>query len=386
MSISITTSRLLLDESPLVVLPALAKLVGLNESIIIQQIHYWLQKSNHEHEDKPWIYNSISSWQKQFPFWCTKTIQRTIKSLKAKGLIETGNFNKLKFDKTTWYTISYDQLELLLQPEKKVMPKCPTDVDNMSNTDGQPVPLIDKDIVSQPIPETTKITTKTTTDIVVKKSKDLVLPDWLNKEIWKEWNEHRKSIKKPLTPLAIKRQINTLEKYKDQHEELLGEAIEKGWVNIVTPDKRFDKGIGTGGYSNGKENIQESYRRDLSKQGDLNTEDLMTRTTKTNSMLTEKYGVKLGIFRFGEREDWVKYMGTEYVTLQIKHPRSKLNKIKVLFHIDELRQNLYVHLHGKEWSDVLEKSYKVSNEKSMLVAKLPEITEDKKEGYDEVPF
>lgn len=386
MSISIPTSRLLLDESPLVVLPALAKQVGLNESIIIQQIHYWLQKSNHEHEDRLWIYNSIASWQEQFPFWSTKTIQRIIKSLKDKKLIETGNFNRLKFDKTTWYTICYNQLELLLQPEKKVMTECPVDVDNMSNTDSQSVSLIDEDIVSQPIPKTTKNTTKTTTDIVVKKSEDPLLPDWLNKEIWEEWIEHRKSIKKSLTPLAIKRQINTLEKYKDQHEELLGEAIEKGWINIVTPDKRFDKGVGTGGYSNGKENLQESYLRDLSKQGDLNTQDLLSRTTQVNSVISGKFGVEIGIFRFKDRVEWIQYTGPEYVALPIKHPRSRLDKIKVLFHIDELRQNLYVHLHGKEWSEKREKEYQKSNKTYVPAIELVEPIKEEKEEFDEVPF
>ena len=37
------SSRLLIDEYPLVVQPSLAALVGINEAIILQQIHYWLQ-------------------------------------------------------------------------------------------------------------------------------------------------------------------------------------------------------------------------------------------------------------------------------------------------------------------------------------------------------
>lgn len=34
-------SRLLINEPPLIVLPNLAILIGLNEAIVLQQVHYW---------------------------------------------------------------------------------------------------------------------------------------------------------------------------------------------------------------------------------------------------------------------------------------------------------------------------------------------------------
>ena len=40
----IDMSRLLLEDEPLVVLPKLATVIGLNEAIILQQLHYWLEK------------------------------------------------------------------------------------------------------------------------------------------------------------------------------------------------------------------------------------------------------------------------------------------------------------------------------------------------------
>ena len=36
------SSKLLIDEPPLQVLPSLALKIGLNEAIILQQVHYWL--------------------------------------------------------------------------------------------------------------------------------------------------------------------------------------------------------------------------------------------------------------------------------------------------------------------------------------------------------
>ena len=34
-------SKLLLNEQPLLIMPTLASKIGLNESIVLQQIHYW---------------------------------------------------------------------------------------------------------------------------------------------------------------------------------------------------------------------------------------------------------------------------------------------------------------------------------------------------------
>ena len=41
------TSKLLVDEPPLIVLPSLAVAIGLAEAILLQQIHYWLRQGGH---------------------------------------------------------------------------------------------------------------------------------------------------------------------------------------------------------------------------------------------------------------------------------------------------------------------------------------------------
>lgn len=110
-------SRLLLDEEPLLIMPKLAIKVGLNESIVLQQIHYWNQinkKTNANLKDGYyWTFNSYEQWQKQFPFWSIKTIQRTITSLEKLRLIVSNNYNKMKIDRTKWYRIDYEVLQAL---------------------------------------------------------------------------------------------------------------------------------------------------------------------------------------------------------------------------------------------------------------------------------
>lgn len=100
-------SRLLIDELPLQVLPSLAREIGLNEAIMLQQMHYWLIKSSHEFEGVKWFYKTLEDWQTEFPFWSAMTIRRTLTNLEKQKVIRIGNFNKKKFDKTKWYTIEY---------------------------------------------------------------------------------------------------------------------------------------------------------------------------------------------------------------------------------------------------------------------------------------
>lgn len=103
-------SRLLIDEPPLQVLPSLARDIGLNEAIMLQQIHYWLLKSGNEFEGAKWFYKTLEEWQTEFPFWSAMTIRRTLGSLEKQKIIKIGNFNKKKFDKTKWYTIDYQRV------------------------------------------------------------------------------------------------------------------------------------------------------------------------------------------------------------------------------------------------------------------------------------
>ncbi len=109
-------NKLLIDDYPIQVLPKLAELIGLNEAIVLQQIHYWLNNSKHKYDGKTWIFNSYPEWQKQFPFWSLITIKRTIYSLEKQNLLLIGNYNKAKFDKTKWYSINYLTIEGMIRP------------------------------------------------------------------------------------------------------------------------------------------------------------------------------------------------------------------------------------------------------------------------------
>ena len=112
-------SKLLLNEQPLLIMPTLASKIGLNESIVLQQIHYWNsinEKTNNNFRDGYyWTFNSYHEWTRQFPFWSARTVQRAITSLEKLKLVVSGNYNKLQIDRTKWYRIDYEVLEALEQ-------------------------------------------------------------------------------------------------------------------------------------------------------------------------------------------------------------------------------------------------------------------------------
>lgn len=136
-------SKLLMNEIPLMVQPSLAVKIGLNEALFLQQLHYWLDRSNKVVEGKRWVYNTVEEWHEQFPFWSVRTLRRIIANLEKMELILSGNFNRINVDRTKWYTINYEILENLSSNEddaKDLGAEQKFSENNFSeNDDGQPM-------------------------------------------------------------------------------------------------------------------------------------------------------------------------------------------------------------------------------------------------------
>jgi DnaD and phage-associated domain len=154
------------DDNVMIFQPKLAQLLGLNETIIINQIHYWVKKSKNIIEGRYWVYNTYESWQKQICFLSESTIKKTIKKLEGMGIIKSGNFNKSKIDKTKWYTIDYEVLQSFYEEAEetsggKISPTRDTDSQRTDkNEPSSGLELTVEEVSSnQAIPETTTETT-----------------------------------------------------------------------------------------------------------------------------------------------------------------------------------------------------------------------------------
>jgi hypothetical protein len=80
----------LLDEPPIPLLPSVAKAFGLNEGIVLQQLH-WVLRSDRAITDADgmrWVKAGLQFWGEQFPWWSEATIKRTFDSLVARGFVK----------------------------------------------------------------------------------------------------------------------------------------------------------------------------------------------------------------------------------------------------------------------------------------------------------
>lgn len=110
-------SKLLIDEAPHQVIPSLAKAIGLNQAIALQQLHFRLQVSEYKKSGKVWLPRSMEDWQKkEFIYWSVPTVDRVFDRLEQGTLIErTDMWNNKGGDRTLWYTILYEQVDQLAQ-------------------------------------------------------------------------------------------------------------------------------------------------------------------------------------------------------------------------------------------------------------------------------
>jgi len=112
-------SKVLFNRKPITIDIDFATAVGLNEAIVLQQIHYWIVKNKEEgrnlKEGRFWTYNSIEEWHKKIPFLKKDAVRKSLEKLRKLEILLVGNYNKSRVDRTLWYTINYEKLDEFMQ-------------------------------------------------------------------------------------------------------------------------------------------------------------------------------------------------------------------------------------------------------------------------------
>ena len=145
-------SNIFYNIEPKVINTELACLIGLNEAIVLQQLHYWLEKNKatatNFKDGRYWTYGTSQEYRdRDFPFWSLNTFKRTITRLMELGFVEKGNYNRLHWDKTNWYSINYGVLEKWLSDNEPIeRPKM-----GQSNDPNWLTPLTQNEPMEQPI-------------------------------------------------------------------------------------------------------------------------------------------------------------------------------------------------------------------------------------------
>ena len=88
-----------------------------NIATLFQNLCYWIihNKTNNKNKndieingvvvERYFTFNSIQAFLKQFPYFSKKQIENYLNKLKEEGLITKGNFNKVGFDRTSWFCL-----------------------------------------------------------------------------------------------------------------------------------------------------------------------------------------------------------------------------------------------------------------------------------------
>lgn len=102
---------------------------GTNVSILLGNINYWIQKnkanSKHFHDGRYWTYNTVAAFHDLMPFMSANVINTALKRAEEEGLLVTGNYNKLPFDRTKWYALT-EKGERLFQAPQNGAADCPS--------------------------------------------------------------------------------------------------------------------------------------------------------------------------------------------------------------------------------------------------------------------
>lgn len=121
-----------------------AKSYGVNCAIILQNIWHWVRKNEangkHYHDGYFWTYNSTKAFSDLFPYLSQRQIETALKKLKDDGVIITGNYNEMKYDRTLWYAIT--------EKGKCILHSCEMDFTPEGNgftPDVKPIPDINPD-------------------------------------------------------------------------------------------------------------------------------------------------------------------------------------------------------------------------------------------------
>ncbi len=123
---------------------------GVEKAVILQNIRFWLEKvrandkDSHKHDGYYWTYNSARAFAELFPYFSERKVQRLLTQLEDDGVIMSGNYNKMAYDRTKWYSM----------PEFSICQNCQMEGSKMVNgiTESvQPIPNVIPNVISNVI-------------------------------------------------------------------------------------------------------------------------------------------------------------------------------------------------------------------------------------------
>jgi DNA-binding PadR family transcriptional regulator len=230
----------------------LACKVGTNAAILFENIYFWCAKNEaneqNKHDDNYWTYNSISAFNKLFPYMSEKQITYSLQKLEKKGYIKTGNYNKVAYDHTKWYAIT-DFGKSILQNVQIDSSK----MENRLGENGRPIPDINTDINTDNKPDIYKKSKKNEVRHQYGEYKHVLLSDSEYNKLLSDWGEEK-----------LKHMIQVL----DEGIEAKGYKYKNYAMALRTWEKNEKQYRSSPSYSNQKYHVEQGVPRRVDHEGD----------------------------------------------------------------------------------------------------------------------
>lgn len=210
-----------------------AKEYGVQPAILLKNIYFWISKNRaneiNYYDGNYWTYNSKKAFAELFPYMNARQVDYALKKLIDDGLIITGNYNKVGYDRTLWYAIT--------KKGYSILQNCNMDVAKLfdgNDNNAQPIPD------NKPVNKTTdnKPDKKKESNSAKRNSFDAILESYTSDaetlELLKEWLKVRKAKRAAMTDRAIQLNINKLDNIAKSSnmnvKNYLAEVICRGWA------------------------------------------------------------------------------------------------------------------------------------------------------------
>ena len=220
-----------------------AKKYGVNAAIILQNIAYWIMQNEANetnfYDGRYWTFNSKRAYGELFPYMSAKQIRTAIEKLVEDGVLVTGNYNKLAYDRTAWYSLtekgkSICRIGQMEHPQKA----------NGFPPEGKPIPDIN--------PNVTPVVTSGKKKERKNNSFDSIIAAYTTDseitELLQEWLKVRKAKRAAMTDRAIQMNIDKLDKLASESRmsvvEYLKEVICRGWAAFYAINDYQRQGYG----------------------------------------------------------------------------------------------------------------------------------------------
>lgn len=117
----------------------IAERYGVHAAVLLNNLEHWIEKNRangkHFYEGNYWTYNSRRAFAELFPYMNARQIDYALKKLIDDGVIITGNFNQIAYDRTLWYAITKKGYSILQNCEMDA-----TKLENGNDEIVEPIP------------------------------------------------------------------------------------------------------------------------------------------------------------------------------------------------------------------------------------------------------